>query len=94
MNKRLIRADFMQEQMCIQRMYCKSKLRRCMAFVLTRPMTVLQKPVLFQLLPRSDSKRFLAAEMSEDEFKTKEFLHNGQVSITQKVTQGTQLIKH
>lgn len=66
MNKGLIQADFMQEQMCIQRMYCKSELLHCVAFVLTRPKRVPQKRVLFQLLPRSDSKRFLAAEMYED----------------------------
>lgn len=66
MNKGLIQADFMQEQMCIHRMYCKSKLLHCMAFVLTRPRRVLQKRILFQLLPRSDSKKFLATEMSED----------------------------
>lgn len=66
MNKGLIQADFIQEQMCIHIMYRKSKLVHCTAFVLTRPKWVLQKRLLFQLLPRSDSKRFLAAEMSED----------------------------
>lgn len=66
MNKGLIGADFMQEQMCIQRLYCNSKLPHSIAFVLTRSKRVLQKRILFQLLPRSDSKRFLAAEMSEN----------------------------
>lgn len=45
---------------------CKSKLLHCMAFVLTRPKRVLQKRILFQALPRSDNKRFLAAKKSKD----------------------------
>lgn len=56
----------MQEQMRLHRMYCKSKLLHCMAFVLIRPKKVLQKRMLFQPLPRSDSKRFLVAQMSKD----------------------------
>lgn len=64
-NWKLIQVDFIQAQMRLHRMYCRSEQLHCMAFVLIRAKRVLQKRRLFQPLPRSDSERFLPVEMSE-----------------------------